>query len=66
MVLKNFDYKKNLPKKFCKNQVSNSWDIPDMDKCHQNSFGPKKNFVFKKFEWNKILGQKIKAFKKLG
>ena len=47
MVLKNFDYKKILPKKFCKNQVSNSWDIPDMDKCHQNSFGLKKCCVQK-------------------
>ena len=25
------------PKKFCQNQVSNSWDIPDMDKYPQDS-----------------------------
>ena len=43
----NFDYKKILPKKFRKNQVSNSWDNPDMDKCHQNSFGLKKCCVQK-------------------
>ena len=26
----------NLLLKFGKNRVSNSWDIPDMDKCHQD------------------------------
>ena len=28
------DVPKNLPLKFNQNQVSNIWDIPDMDKCH--------------------------------
>ena len=27
---------RNLHLKFGKNQVSNTWDIPDMDKCYQD------------------------------
>ena len=30
------DGPRNLTLKFCQNQVSNSWDIPDMDKCCQS------------------------------
>ena len=30
------DGPRNLPLKFGQNQVSNSWDIPDMDKCRQD------------------------------
>ena len=26
----------NLPLKFGQNKISNSWDIPDIDKCHQD------------------------------
>ena len=27
---------RNLPLKFGQNQVTNSWDIPDVDKCRQD------------------------------
>ena len=30
------DGPRNLLLKFGQNQVSNSWDIPDMDKCRQD------------------------------
>ena len=31
------DGARNLRLKFGQNRVSNSWDIPDMDKCHRDS-----------------------------
>ena len=30
------DVPRNLPVKFHQYRVSNSWDIPDMDKCHED------------------------------
>ena len=30
--------KKLVPKKFVENFTSNSWDIPDMDKCHHEKY----------------------------
>ena len=32
------DVPRNLPLKFHQNQVSNSWDIPGMDKCHRDNW----------------------------
>ena len=32
------DCPKSLPIKFGQNQVSNSWDTPDMDKCRQDKY----------------------------
>ena len=36
------DCPRNLPLKFDQNRVSNSWDIPNMDKCHQDKCCPDK------------------------